>query len=353
MHDSVTTGSSVSAGSNSPGVRNLFDLDLDGEFETVFTTPGVTALTANRVFDLDSYRQPYADEWIVGYQVQLPGQLSVDTSFIRRSFRDRAASVEVNGIYDGGVFQGYRDESFNDIFRVTSNVWNWPVYTAIQIQASKRTSAVQLLANYVRQWRHIAGTWQPNDPASIIQPDAFPNNKGIGSVSESNSLSGSADALRAGGEKWRDHLLRLGFVFTGPSGLRLSSSYVLQSGLWSGPIVTRIAAPDPAFGPATVSLSNGRVVSNPLATTIRFAHATRGEGQFRTPWTHEWNISFSRVFRVGSSNLEPGVNVLNVLNAGGDQMMLNGGNQTYSPNFGLSGTRQPPRSVQLLLRYMF
>ena len=40
---------------------------------------------------------------------------------------------------------------------------------------------MQALASYVRQWRHIDGTWQPNDPASFIQPDAFANDTGIGS----------------------------------------------------------------------------------------------------------------------------------------------------------------------------
>ena len=27
---------------------------------------------------------------------------------------------------------------------------------------------LQGIASYVRQWRHIAGTWQPNDPALFI-----------------------------------------------------------------------------------------------------------------------------------------------------------------------------------------
>lgn len=35
---------------------------------------------------------------------------------------------------------------------------------------------------------------------------------------------------------------------------------------------TFLAAPDPQFSPATLALSNGRSVSNPLATTVRFAY---------------------------------------------------------------------------------
>lgn len=31
--------------------------------------------------------------------------------------------MEENGIYDNGVFQGYRDIRFNEIYLVTSNRW--------------------------------------------------------------------------------------------------------------------------------------------------------------------------------------------------------------------------------------
>ena len=59
-----------------------------------------------------------------------------------------------------------------------------------------------------------------------------------------------------------------------------AGSYTLQKGRWSGPIPTGSLRPDPQFGPPTVTLSNGRVVSNPLATTLRFAFPTRSEGQY-------------------------------------------------------------------------
>jgi hypothetical protein len=69
-----------SAGSNRAGSREEFDLDLNGAFETVFTTPASSALSTNREIDPDRH-QGFTDEWIVGYRVQLPGQLSVDVSY--------------------------------------------------------------------------------------------------------------------------------------------------------------------------------------------------------------------------------------------------------------------------------
>ena len=69
------------------------------------------------------------------------------------------------------------------------------------------------------------------------------------------------------------HVLRIGGTYTGPFQTVLSANYTLMSGPYTGPVVTRIAAADPAFGPSTVRLSNGRTVANPLATTIRFVQA--------------------------------------------------------------------------------
>src|SRR4029453_18466195 len=103
---------SQSAGSNVSGVRDLYDTDLDGIFETTFVTPGASALSTDRVLD-DARHQPHTDEWIVGYRQQLPGLVTVDASVVRREFRERTALVEINGIYDGSVFKGYRNESFN------------------------------------------------------------------------------------------------------------------------------------------------------------------------------------------------------------------------------------------------
>src|SRR5206468_3421286 len=135
-----------------------------------------------------------------------------------------------------------------------------------------------------RAWNHMAGTWQPNDPASFIQPSAFPNSRGMESndnrfVSFYDNLDPTQiDAGAFNGSssiEWLEHVARLSVVYHAPAGFVLAANYALQKGRWSGPILTRLAAPDPKFGPSTVTLSNGRVVSNPLATPVRFAYETR------------------------------------------------------------------------------
>lgn len=355
VHD-LPMQTTPSIGSSTGGFRDTYDLDLNGTFETELFTPGVTAQTVNRRLD-DSRNQPYLNEWIVGYRRQLPGQTSVDVSWIRREYRDRLAFQEINGIYEDAVFRGYRDPTFNDILTITNNIWNWPVYTGLEFQATKQTNRIQMIGGYTRQWRHIAGTWQPNDPASFIQPDAFANDKGIGAVAGNASATDSQNSLsgtsQAGAQQWVDHVVRLGASFFAPWGFTFATNYTFQSGLWVGPVVTRIAAADPRFGPATLTLSNGRVVSNPLATTNRFVFPTRGEGQHQLEPVHVWNLRVGRDFHVGSHRLETAVDIFNLTNRGDLQSWQNGSNQTFSPNYKIGFQRQQPRAAQVVIRFVF
>lgn len=348
------------AGTNRAGRRDLYDLNLDGVFETEFVEPASNIRSTDREIDPDR-RQPFVDEWIIGYRRQFAGQVAVDASVIQRRYRHRPALVEVNGIYDGGVFRGYRNEAFNNIFLVTSNQWNWPVYTGVELSASKQTATIQLVAGYTRAFQDLAGTWQPNDPASFIEPEKFANDGGLGSISranETNSLSGTADVRN---QMWLKHIGRVGIVYMAPWRLVLASTVSAQSGLPTGPVVTRIAAPDPRFGPPTVTLSNGRVVSNPLATTVRFAYGDRGEGQVDGPAIVAWNARIGRDFRFTAvRRLELAVDIFNITNRGAVQSFLGGGNQLYSPNFAkradgtfIGSSVQPPRSAQLTARFVY
>jgi hypothetical protein len=358
VHDQP--GLVTTTGTPNLGQRDLYDLDLDGTFETVFVTPPTTGTIVNRTID-PALHQPYVREWGGGFSRQFAGGVAANVDVAHRRFADRPTLVETNGVYNGRVFAGYKDEAFNEIYQATNNRWNTPVYSSLALSTTKRTARVQMLASYVRQWRHIDGTWQPNDPAAFIQPDAFANDKGIGSstgtasaTSDSNSLTGfqMAQSVTASAQ-WQDHVARAAAAATGSWGLVFSTNYTFQSGTWSGPIVTRIAAADPAFGPATVRLSNGRVVSNPLATVIRFAYPTRGDGQQRTPALHAWNLRAGRRFTLRRMTFDASLDVFNVTNHGSDLGFEFGGNQTYNPLFGLTVDRQLPRSAQIVLRAAF
>jgi hypothetical protein len=358
VHDQP--GLVTSVGSTTIGQQDLYDLDLNGSFETVFVTPPTLALTANRIVDAD-FHQPFINEAGVGYAAQLPAGFGAGVDIVQRHYRHRPTLVETNGRYNGSVFAGYLDEGFNEIFRATNNRWNSPVYRSLELSLTRRGPRMQAIASVVRQWRHIDGTWQPNDPASSIQPSAFENDRGIGSTTgttsaatDANSLSGTQMTQRStASAQWQDYAFRTGVVHAGPWGLSLATNYTFQSGIWSGPVVTRLTAADPAFGPPTVTLSNGRVVSNPLATTIRFAQPTRGDGQLKTPPLHVWNLRIGRRFAWRTAKVDTSIDLFNLTNHDADLSFQNGANQTYNSLYGTTTFRQLPRSAQLTLRTTF
>ncbi len=358
VHDQP--GLLTTTGNPALGQRDMFDLNLDGTFETVYVTPPTAGAIANRAIAPDLH-QSFVQDWGAGISRQFDGGVAANLDFVRRRFVDRPTLVETNARYEGGAFVGYADERVNDFLVATNNRWNTPVYSSIELSMTKRTSRVQAIASYVRQWRHLDGTWQAGDPASLIQPDAFPNNRGIGSSTgaatvthDTNSLNGYSMTQAAwSSNQWQDHVIRLAATLSGPWDLQFSTSYTFQSGVWSGPIITRVAAPDPAFGPPTVRLSNGRVVNNPLATTLRFAYPTRGEGQLRTPKMHVWNGRAGRRFEIGRVKVDAALDVFNVTNNGADFNFELFTNQTFNPFFGRTNGRQPPRSAQIVLRASF
>jgi hypothetical protein len=346
------------AGGNPVGSTDYY-FNPDGTaFGVPLRNPPVTPENSNQVVDPKRH-QPFIDELIGGYRRQLPQQVSVDVSFVRRYYKDRPAREEINRIINGVTFAGYKNEARNDIFFVTNNIWNTQVYSGLELTVAKRTTNLNLLVGYTRGWQHLDGTWIPGDPASIIQPSAFPNDKGIGSIrgNDTNGLSG-ADSTRS--PSWQKHAFRSGVAYNGPWAVTFGSNLVFLSGPYSGPIVTRIPAADPQFGPRRVTLSNGRTVSNPLATTVRFAYSTRGDGQIKAPNLIIWNLRIGRSFKIGSQRLNLALDGINVLNHDADQQFQSGGNQLYSKNYAIAPdgsfvgqTRQPPRAAQISVRFDF
>jgi hypothetical protein len=353
VHDLVGLGDIPTTGSATAATRNIYDNNLDGIFETERFTPGATTVLRNRVIDPERH-QPFFDEWTVGFRRQFPGQISTSIGYAHRVYKDRPAYVEINGIYDGVVFKGYKDESQNEIYLDTNDSWNQQVYDGLEIAVTKRGAKLQIISSYVRQWPKMAGTWQPNDNASFLQPNHFATNHAIGTPrrAPSNSLPpGGADVF--GNTAWQDHTFRLSTVYQLPWDLQASAHYVFQSGPYTGPIVTRIAASDPQFGPPSVTLSNGRVVTNPLATTIRYAFSNRGDGQVKADARKELGLKVTKSFRFARYRAEAGVGVYNVFNSGTIERYASDAGQLYSPNYlGYEGY-QPPRSADLVFKFTF
>ncbi len=338
-----------SAGSSVAGTRDVYDLNLDGTWGATFTTPANTALAANRTIDPKRH-QGFVEEWVAGYRTQLPGAVTFDASYINRAYKDRPAQIDINQVYNGNVWAGLVDPTQNNIYLITNNKWNWFVYRGIEFTATKQTSTVQFISTYTLAYDHIDGTWQPNDPASFIQPGAFADDSGIGSVRGNNTNSLGADTRN---RMWQHHQWRTGLTWSAPWKLRVANTFTMQSGTPSGPITTNLAAPDPQFGPPTLTIA-GRTVSNPLATTLRFAYPTRGDGQLWTPWLTTWNLRVARSFGLREfSSLEVALDTFNLTNRGAAQQFVTGGNQINSTNYGQMQNVQTPRAAQISARWRF
>ena len=359
IHEAANVNNWGTLGTVSFGYRDEYSTNLDGVFDKVIVVPPSQNLSESRQID-PTYHQPYVDEYSIGYRRQLPRQTTADIGYVHRTYKDRPALVETNGIYEDGVFKGYRDERQNEIYLLTSNIWNQPIYRAIEFIVVKRTDNVEFLGNYTRVFPHLAGTWQPNDPASFIQPDAFPIDHGLLTndnrfASQNNGYCTGSLFSCTGSPEFTEHVVHLSARYTAPWHLIMATNYTMQYGLWSSGILTKIAAPDPRFGPPTVTLSNGRVVTNPLSTTYRFAYATRDEGQLRLPALHVWNVRFGRKFALGRTRqFESYLDVYNVANRSGFSRWQTGANQQFDTrNFGMGSVVQIPRTFQLGLQFSF
>jgi hypothetical protein len=339
--------------------RELYDADGDGIFETVNVTPAATAQINALAFD-STLRQPFVDELLVGFARQFKGSVSLDVSATRRAFKDGYGQIDINGIYPTGPnqpFGGFGLVSPNQglVMQQTNASWTDVVVTDFEMILAKNLSRnVQLIVTGTRQVQHLAGTWNPTDPARFIQPDAFPNNRDLSrhlfGNGDNNSLDGAG---RESGVAYRPYSLRMAGQYFAPFGIKVAGSYVIQAGGYLGPVAIQGTA-NPVFGPGQVRLANGTTQPNPLATAWRFAYATRSDGQVLNEATRYLQLNLGREFTLGGARrFEASLGMFNVFNTGAYTQWNDGANQLNSPNYLSRFNRHPPRAFQLSFRYKF
>jgi hypothetical protein len=353
----ITNASYLGTAANSTVTTTDTYYNPDGSiYGSPIVTPGSTSSFLGKTFDPGRH-QGYVREWLVGYRTQLPGELVIDASYIDREYRDRPAEYDTNQIYTttptGTVWSGLVNPALNNTYFVTNNKWNWFVYQGVEITVSKQTKQIQLFSTYTYSPDHLGGTFQPYDPAAIIEPTKFANNAGLGSVRGYVTNDWTGDTRN---RMWQRNQLRTGVTWNAPWKIRLSNTVTAQSGTPGGPVITTLTALGTPYsgqyGPSTLSIG-GRTVSNPLATTYRFAYANRGIGQIWCPWLIQWNTLVGRTFRITDrQTVEADLNIYNLTNNGAGQQFVNG-NNISSATFGELQNVQPPRSAQISLRYHF
>ena len=316
--------------------------------------------------DSANNHQPYLDEFIIGFRRQFPWQSSLDVAWIKRSYHDMWATIDVNGMYPSGPNQafggfGLVDPNQGIVTQQTNNTWSTLEYQAIEITFAKNMSHnFQLMGGFNRQWHHMAGTWNPTDPAGFIEPDAFANDANLympRGDNDGNSLPDTGNALSYG-PTWMKYRGNVAGVWLAPLDITVAATYTIQAGPWSGSPLYRLAANDPAiavFGPARITLPNGTTATNPLSTRNRYVYNDRGTGQFQSPAIHTVGLKVGKKINLGGSRqTEVAANFLNLLN-GGDftQSSYNSAYQTWSSDFLLMRNRQQARAFQITTVFRF
>jgi hypothetical protein len=347
-------------------LREEYDNNLDGIFETIRLDAAADAALATYEIDSANTHQPYLDEFIVGFRRQFAQQVGMDVAFISRSYKHMWANIDVNGFYPDGPGQpfggfGRVDPNRGIVFQQTNNTWSTLEYRAIELTVTKNLrNNYQLMAGFNRQWHHMSGTWNPTDPARFVEPNAFANDANLympRGNNDNNSLPNTGNALSYG-PTWMKYRGNIGGTWLAPAGIRVAATYTIQAGPWSGAILKQLDTTDPdvlRYGPASFRLPNGSTQSNPLATRNRYVYGTRGEGQLRAPTIHTVGLKVGKVFRFGGAReVEVAGNVFNLLN-GGDftQFTYNSAYQSWSSNFLSMRNRQPARALQLTIVMRF
>jgi hypothetical protein len=353
----ITNASYIGTAATSTVTTTDTYYNKDGSVLSTITNPGSTSSFLGKTFDPNRH-QGYVREWLVGFRTQLKGGVVIDASYIDREYRDRPAQIDTNQIYtttaNGTVWSGIVNPALNNTYYITNNRWNWFVYQGYEVSVSKQARKLQLFGTYTYSPDHLAGGFQPNDPTAIIEPTKFANNAGLGSVRGNVTNDWTGDTRD---RMWQRNQARVGSTYRAPWGIRLSSTITAQSGTPGGPVITNLTALGTPYtgqyGPATMIIS-GRTVSNPLATTNRFAYKDRGTGQIWCPWLVQWNTLVGREFKITENQgLEADLNIYNITNNGAAQQFVNGNNIASAATFGSLQNVQQPRSAQISVRYHF
>jgi Carboxypeptidase regulatory-like domain/TonB dependent receptor len=337
----------------------VYDMNGDGVFETENFTPATTQSLVTSQLDPKT-SQPYTDEFILGYRRQFAGQLSIDVAGIHKKVKNLNALVEINGFWPEGPVQpfggfGRVDPNRGLIYQQTENTWSQLNLSAIDVIVTKNMrNGLTLFTSFTRQWHDISGDWNPTDPARFIQPDAFPMKNVTLHDTRGNNEHNHLDGDNRGSSIWMRGSFSAGWNWRAPWSLTVSGSFTARRTHWAGPIYDREGAPDPRFGPARITLANGTTQPNPLATAIRFAYPTRGEGQVPNPMMMPLGLKIAREFVFANGQkLELGSNILNVFNQAEFYQFGSGANQRFSPNYLTYRSQQPARAFQMLIKYKF
>jgi hypothetical protein len=339
IHDILTNQTAPGLGARAPEIRDEWDNNLDGIFETVRVTPAVGLTGApqipNRLID-PSLQIPWVDELHIGYTRRLPRRFVFDFGYVARQYQRPMDLLDVNILYENGEFRGYRNPAFDAILIAANLTNSHQRYRSLEFSLIRNVgSRLQAFFNYTYQRQVESGDFKYDDVAGYLTPREWFRNDKIA----------------------RPHILRMNGSYLLPYGFTAAMIFSLQSGAYSGPLIKDLAADDPevsAHGARTFALANGRIVNNPLYTTRRLA-GPRSAGQLKAGSIPRLNLRFGKEIRIKENrSFEVNLDLFNVTNDATPLFFRAGANNVSTTTFGqFQSIVQSPRGAQLSIRYRF
>ena len=173
--DNVTT---FGAGGRPAALRSTSSIATATASARSMVTPRRAAASIADVEFADDLHQPYIDEFIIGFRKQFAGQLSstspasaAATTTTRRGSTS-TASIPSGANQPFGGF-GLIDPNRGIIFQQHEQHLE---HAGLHRDRGDGRQAhlsnnFQMMVGLNHQWQHMAGTWNPTDPARFIQPD--------------------------------------------------------------------------------------------------------------------------------------------------------------------------------------
>lgn len=297
----------------------------------VFTPGSVTTSTARNV----DRRVPYALEFVAGIQRQLPGRIALDVSYVDRRYRNAWDTVDRNLILDleNKKFVGRVDPNYDALTDYVTNDRVQRVYRALQVWANRR----------------LADRWQFNATYTY-------------NIDRRDGEFGTGTAANAAlqfyyGDRARDfyaetvgarHMFKLSGSYTFPGDVTAGIYYSKRS---TTVLLDRMYVQPPGTLAPQVTLSNGRVVFDPLFNPLVLVAPPDDEVGRRIGGPHLLNLQVEKTFRFGRQNLRLMGLIYNLPNA--SRLLNYGSNVLGNPNYERISSVQPPRSGQISIAWDF
>lgn len=304
---------------------------VNGVLDTFTTGAPLAATTMRNV----SRPVPSVVEYVASVQRQLPGKVAVDVSFVQRRFGHFAESVDRNLILDipNKQFVGRVDPAFDALLDVVDTNRIKKSYRTIQVWVNRRlANRWQFNGNYTYGVDKQEGEFGYYSAANAALQFAY----GDRAAEFFETVNGARHNVKLSGSYTLPFDVTAGVYYSTYSDRVLLDTY---QALPAGTLAPRI------------TLSNGRVVADPLFNPVLLVAPPSEEAGRRIGGTHLLNFQLQKSFRFGTHQFRVTAMAYNLPN--------NAARRTYastdinSPNYNTLTGAQRPRAGQLSFGWEF